>query len=94
MESVAERTVPSYDLGVHNNGLSKRLVAFCAVGVDGFPRRQHEHGGMETVGSEHGFQLDGRQRQSLVTHPQRIDQPAIKEDPLGSARLIEQDVPR
>jgi hypothetical protein len=71
------------------NGLSKRLLAFCVVGVNDLPRRQHEHGGMERVGSEHGFQLDGRQRQSLVKHAKRIDQPAIEENPLRSARLIE-----
>ena len=64
MESIAARTVPSYDLGMDINRLSKGLVAFCVVGVDDLPRRQHEHGGMERVGSDNGFQLDGRQREA------------------------------
>ena len=89
IESIAARTAPPYDLGMDINGLSKGLVALCVVGIDDLPRRQHEHGRMERVGSEQGFQLDVRQRRSLVKHAQRIDQPAIKEDPLGSARLME-----
>src|SRR5262249_60611590 len=89
MESVAARTIPTSDCGVDVDGLGKRLVAFCVVGVDDLPRRQHEHDGMEPVGSEHGFQFGGSQRRSLVKHCQRIDQAATKEYPLGSARLME-----
>jgi hypothetical protein len=58
MENIAARTLPPYDLGVDVNSLSERLVAFCVVGVDGLPRRQHEHAGMERVGSEQSLQLD------------------------------------
>src|SRR5262249_46906634 len=89
MESVAARTIPTSDCGVDVDGLGKRLVAFCVVGVDDLPRRQHEHGGMERVGSEHGFQLDGWQMRSLVKHAERIDQAAIEEDPPRSGRLSE-----
>src|SRR5215469_17629091 len=89
IENIAARTVPPYDPGIRLNRLSKRLVAFCVVGVDVLPRRQHEHGGMERVGSEHGFQLDGWQRRSLVKHAERIDQAAIEEDPPRSGRLSE-----
>jgi len=40
MENIAARTVPPYDFGVHFDGLGKRLVPFCVVGVDDLP-----HGG-------------------------------------------------
>src|SRR5262245_33580319 len=89
IENVAARMVPTDDPGVDRNGLSKRLVAFGVVGVDKLPRRQHEHGGMEPVEREHGLQLVGRQWRCLVKRPEGIDQPAIKEDPAGSERLID-----
>src|SRR5262245_8697053 len=88
IENIAARAVPLCDLGVDINGISKRLVAFGVVGVDKLPRRQHEHGAMERIASEHGVQLDGRKTRSLVKHAKRIDQRSIKEDPFGSARLI------
>lgn len=89
MEVIAARTVPLYDLGVDANSLGKRLVAFCVIGVDALPRGQHESDGMERVGSEQGVKLVGRQSRSFVEHAERIDQPAIEEDPPGSARLTE-----
>src|SRR5262249_20827382 len=45
--------------------------------------------GMEPVEREHGLQLVGRQWRCLVKRPEGIDQPAIKEDPAGSERLID-----
>jgi hypothetical protein len=44
MENITARTIPPYDLGVHINGLSKRLVAFCV-----FERWPPHGGNMDTV---------------------------------------------
>jgi hypothetical protein len=86
VEHVAARTVPLDDPGVNVDGLGERLVAFCVVGVDGLPRRQHEHDVMERVGREHGFQFDRGHRRRVVKHAKRLDQAAIEEDPLRRVR--------
>ncbi|HEX9155796.1 MAG TPA: hypothetical protein VF819_09535 [Nitrospira sp.] len=89
IENITTRTVPLDDSGVDVDGLGKRLVALRVGGVDRLPRWQHEDGSVERVGGEHGLELAGRHGRGLVHHAERLDQPAIKEDPLGSGRSIE-----